>query len=513
MSHRIMLIPIGNQVDLTKISNDLKKITESLKQNTIIFTPICQENKCDYPCVSLSEAETFLSKGKLDDLLELCVEKYEQLSADHQVIIIQGLIAQNNRCYMTTLNEAIAKAFDASIIFVADENESTFENIKTQMNILARLFGDIPNSRLLGAMIYHSQARFISKDIPILTLAETNWLEKIMLEKKEPAVTPPYFRHQLIEKAQKAQKRIVLPEGEEPRTIEAAIICAQRKIAKPILIGNLAKIREIAKQKDLVLNNDVEILEPLPDVIEKYVNIMVELRKSKGLTVADAREQLQDHVVLGTMMLKQGEVDGLVSGAIHTTANTIRPALQFIKTKPGIKIVSSIFFMCLPEQVLVCGDCAVNPNPTAEELADIAIESAVSAKTFGIEPRVAMISYSTGTSGTGPDVDFVCEATRIAKEKRPDLLIDGPLQYDAAIVKSVGKQKSPNSPVAGQATVLIFPDLNTGNTTYKAIQRSAKIVAIGPMLQGLNKPVNDLSRGCLVEDIVFTIALTVIQAI
>jgi phosphate acetyltransferase len=216
--------------------------------------------------------------------------------------------------------------------------------------------------------------------------------------------------------------------------------------------------------------------------------------------------------MIGTMMMALDEADGLVSGAIHTTAHTIRPALQIIKTVPGCNLVSSIFFMCLPDQVLVFGDCAVNPNPTAAELADIAIQSADSAIAFGVPARVAMLSYSTGASGTGEDVEKVKEATRLAHELRPDLALDGPLQYDAAVMPDVARLKAPKSAVAGKATVLIFPDLNTGNVTYKAVQRSANVVSIGPMLQGLAKPVNDLSRGCLVEDIVFTINLTAIQA-
>ena len=234
--------------------------------------------------------------------------------------------------------------------------------------------------------------------------------------------------------------------------------------------------------------------------------------RHKGLTPEDAAELLNDNVWLGTVMLALGEVDGLVSGAVHSTANTIRPALQIIRTKQGAKVVSSIFFMCLPEQVLVYGDCAVNPDPDAETLADIAIQSADSAERFGIPARVAMISYSTGESGSGADVDKVREATRIAKGKRPDLLLDGPLQYDAASMADVAATKAPDSPVAGRATVFIFPDLNTGNTTYKAVQRSANVISIGPMLQGLRRPVNDLSRGALVEDIVYTIAITAIQA-
>ncbi|GKX54135.1 phosphate acetyltransferase [Leminorella grimontii] len=325
-------------------------------------------------------------------------------------------------------------------------------------------------------------------------------------------MSPPAFRYQLTELARKANKRVVLPEGDEPRTIKAAAICAERGIAQCILLGNPEEVKRVAEAQGVELGKGIEIVDP-NEVREIYVPRLVELRKSKGMTEVVAREQLQDNVVLGTLMLEQGEVDGLVSGAVHTTANTIRPPLQLIKTAPGSSLVSSVFFMLLPEQVLVYGDCAINPDPTAEQLAEIAIQSADSAAAFGVDPRVAMISYSTGNSGTGSDVDKVREATRIAQEKRPDLVIDGPLQYDAAIMEDVARSKAPNSPVAGKATVFIFPDLNTGNTTYKAVQRSADLVSIGPMLQGMRKPVNDLSRGALVDDIVYTIALTAIQAV
>ena len=324
-------------------------------------------------------------------------------------------------------------------------------------------------------------------------------------------LSPPAFRFQLTELARAANKRIVLPEGDEPRTIKAAILCAERGIAECILLANPEEVKRVAESQGVKLVKGITVVDPA-SVRENYVARLVELRKAKGMTETMAREQLEDNVVLGTMMLEANEVDGLVSGAVHTTANTIRPPMQIIKTAPGSSIISSIFFMLLPDQVLVYGDCAVNPDPTAEQLAEIAIQSAESAKSFGIEPKVAMISYSTGSSGSGADVEKVKEATRIAKEKRPDLLIDGPLQYDAAVMEDVARSKAPNSPVAGQATVFIFPDLNTGNTTYKAVQRSADLVSIGPMLQGMRKPVNDLSRGALVDDIVYTIALTAIQA-
>ena len=327
----------------------------------------------------------------------------------------------------------------------------------------------------------------------------------------EPLMPPPVFRHRLVEAARAANRRIVLPEGDEPRTVKAAAICAEKGIARCVLLGKPEIIRSVASAHGIDLPDGVEILDP-ETTRGAYVGPMVERRKSKGLTAVQAERGLEDTVVLGTMMLAEGHVDGLVSGAVHTTANTVRPALQLIKTAPGSSIVSSVFFMLMPDQVLVYGDCAINPDPNAEELAEIAIQSADSAAAFGIEPRVAMISYSTGSSGAGEDVEKVREATRLVKERRPDLAVDGPIQYDAASVESVGRQKAPNSPVAGHANVFIFPDLNTGNTTYKAVQRSANVVSVGPMLQGLRKPVNDLSRGALVEDIVYTIALTAIQA-
>lgn len=324
-------------------------------------------------------------------------------------------------------------------------------------------------------------------------------------------LSPPAFRYQLRTLASLANRLIVLPEGNDVRTIKAAVICAERDIARCQLLGDENEIRTIAQQQGIELSDKLIITDP-KSIRHKYVEPMVELRKHKRLTDILAVEELKDNVVLGTMMLQQGDVHGLVSGAVNTTANTIRPALQLIKTSPGSSLVSSVFFMLLPDQVLVYGDCAINPDPDAQQLAEIAIQSASSARRLGLNPKVAMISYSTGKSGSGADVEKVARATEIARQREPDLVIDGPLQYDAAIMENVAIKKAPDSPVAGQANVFIFPDLNTGNTTYKAVQRSADLISIGPMLQGLNKPVNDLSRGALVDDIVYTIALTAIQA-
>ncbi len=339
----------------------------------------------------------------------------------------------------------------------------------------------------------------------------TEWIEHRRRGDFEFRLSPAAFRHNLAEAARKANKRIILPEGDEPRTIQAAIACHKRGIARCVLLGNPAEISRVAGVNGLEIPPGMEILDA--DALRpRYAAPLVEMRKNKNMSAKDALEALEDNVMLGTVLLALGEVDGLVSGAVHSSANTIRPALQIIKTKPDARVVSSVFFMCLPEQVLVYGDCAVNPNPDAEALADIAIQSAESARRFGIPPCVALISYSTGESGQGADVEKVRLATELARKMRPDLPIDGPLQYDAAANASVAAQKAPGSPVAGRATVFVFPDLNTGNTTYKAVQRSANLISIGPMLQGLRKPVNDLSRGALVDDIIYTIAVTAIQA-
>jgi phosphate acetyltransferase len=340
---------------------------------------------------------------------------------------------------------------------------------------------------------------------------DASWLEALPSPSRPRRLSPAAFRYQLVELACAADACVVLPEGTEPRTLQAAVVCAERGIARSVLLGPPDEVAEKAQSLGLQLPDGVTALDPQA-VAERYVAPLVELRRDRGWSEQIARDHLADPIMVGTMMLQQGEVDGLVAGALHTTAATVRPALQILGTKPGSRLVSSVFFMCLPDEVVVYGDCAINPRPTAEDLADIAIQSAASARAFGIEPRVAMISFSTGTSGVGSDVDKVAEATRIVRGREPELAVDGPLQYDAAAIASVAQSKRPGSIVAGRANVFIFPDLDTGNTTYKAVQRSAHVVSVGPMLQGLAKPVNDLSRGALVDDIVYTLALTAIQS-
>lgn len=350
-----------------------------------------------------------------------------------------------------------------------------------------------------------------------LAMFETNVdvenLRKKLISSRSEKITPKMFEFNLIKQAKSNKQRIVLPEGTGKRILQAADILHRRDVAELILLGDPKTIKANANQYQLDLNG-IEIIDPTKSpLFEDYAQTLFEMRKKKGMTEEVARDTMADPTYFGTMMVHKGDADGMVSGSQNTTAHTIRPAFQIIKTKPGASIVSSVFLMCLKDKVLVFGDCAVNPNPDSAALAEIAISSAQTAKIFGIEPRVAMLSYSTGSSGKGEDVDRVIEATKIAKEKAPDLLLEGPIQYDAAVDMSVAKTKLPDSKVAGQATVFIFPDLNTGNNTYKAVQRSAEqAIAIGPVLQGLNKPVNDLSRGCTVADIVNTVAITAVQA-
>ncbi|OKJ07431.1 phosphate acetyltransferase [Kitasatospora sp. CB01950] len=332
-------------------------------------------------------------------------------------------------------------------------------------------------------------------------------------------VTPMMFEHALLERARAERRHIVLPEGAEDRVLRAAEVLLRRNICDLTLLGEPEAVHRRAAALGIEFpqagdtGSRLRVVDPAASPLrQRFAELYAKARAHKGMTVERALDVVTDVSYFGTLMVQEGIADGMVSGAVHSTAATIRPAFEVIKTSPGASIVSSVFFMCLADKVLVYGDCAVNPDPDAQQLADIAIQSAETAAQFGVEPRVAMLSYSTGTSGSGADVDKVRKATELVRELRPDLLVEGPIQYDAAVDAHVAATKLPGSPVAGRATVLIFPDLNTGNNTYKAVQRSAGAIAVGPVLQGLNKPVNDLSRGALIEDIVNTVAITAIQS-
>ncbi len=376
------------------------------------------------------------------------------------------------------------------------------EHTLKTVQILAPLYGKIEptDTRKISTALGHFEANINGEEIA-----------NRIVNMRTTKITPKMFEFNLLDRAASNKMRIVLPEGTDERILRATDILTRRNVADIILIGNPDEVG--AKITELGLDIHVPILKPEAyPKFNEYAEAYCEARKKKGISIEQARDAMCDPTYFATMMVKQGDADGMVSGAMNTTAHTIRPAFEFIKTKPNASIVSSVFLMCLKDKVLVFGDCAVNPNPTSDQLADIAISSAATAKIFGVEPRVAMLSYSTGSSGKGADVDIVIEATRLAQERAPELALEGPIQYDAAIDPDVARTKLPNSKVAGKATVFIFPDLNTGNNTYKAVQRAANAVAIGPVLQGLNKPVNDLSRGCTVADIVNTVAITAVQA-
>ena len=551
----LFVAPTGDIKSLTSISLALVEALRKAGLSVGFVRPIGEDNNRseqlyrelfndESPSPILEgEVNNAIRNGSYDDLLEAVVGRATEAAKGHDIVVVEGLTYHNTRPYTHDLNADIARTLCAGVVFAGNSLANTPEEVAAHFDLNAYIYSE-SHIWLAGYIINHvKDPKAIEKTVTfcqtdfcrsldtlgivpeneslkddlaaIRFIAQHLNVERLVKELKMQGtdrMPPSAFRYKLIQSAQKADRRIVLPEGDEPRTLRAAAICAERGIARCVLLGDVAAIDEVAKAHNIHLpEHGIEIIDP-KTLVERYVPGFVERRQHKGATEESAREALKDSVVVGTMMLAEGDVDGLVSGAVHTTADTIRPAFQLIGTDKNSKLVSSIFFMLMKDQVHVYGDCAVNPNPTSEQLADIAIQSAESAKIFGIEPRVAMLSYSTGTSGAGEEVEKVAKATEIAKEKAPDLLIDGPLQFDAASVLSVGQQKAPNSPVAGRATVFIFPDLNTGNITYKAVQRSANVVCIGPMLQGLAKPVNDLSRGALVDDIVYTIAITALQA-
>ena len=690
--HTFLLAPTGFGVGLSSVSLGVVQTLLRSGLKVGFFKPIAQPHPDDTgperssalmeathgirqpKALSLSYVERMIGNGQLDELMEEIVSMHQQIQAEYDIIIVEGMTPSRQANYAERINAHLAKTMDAEVILVSAPSSDDLNELSDRIEMQAQLFGGTQDPKVLGVIINkvtetHTGAfverlkshlpalrkgdlhligciaskeelnnartsdfaqlikakvhnagdidqrrvqkvilcsRTVANIVPLLqpgvlvvcpgdrddiilavSLAEMNgvllagllltgdltpnpsimdigqralqgglpvmsvatgsydtaynltrlykgipisdterakavteyiaghldqdWLTARCSTTRQLLLSPPAFRHQLVKRAQAANKRIVLPEGNEPRTIQAAAICQKRGIARCVLLAKPEEVHSIAKAQGIDLPADLEIIDP-ESIRQRFIAPMVELRKDKGLTAQLAAVQLEDTVVLATMMLAEDEVDGLVSGAVHTTASTIRPALQLLKTAPGYNLVSSVFFMLLPDQVLVYGDCAVNPDPNATELAEFALQSAESAQAFVIDPRGAMISYSTGDSGTGAEVEKVREATRIARERNRSIHIDCPLQYDAASIESVGRSKAPDSLVAGRATVFIFPDLNTGNTTYKAVQRSANVISVGPMLQGLRKPVNDLSRGALVDDIVFTIALTAIQA-
>ena len=408
-------------------------------------------------------------------------------------------------------NLNLAASTRAGVVLAFDAEGASAELLSEEI-AAARLRAEAAAASVV-AVVLTGGAPALEADVPVLTLPLGEEAAATLRGTEAPtAVTPLAFQADLIERARADRKRIVLPEPDDDRVLQAAAQVLAAGIADITFVGDADYVAKRSGELGLDLSAAQVVSVDDPAYLERYAEEFARLRAKKGVTLEQAREKVTDVSYFGTMMVHMGDADGMVSGAAHTTAHTIVPSFQIIKTAPGVSVVSSIFLMAMKDRVWAFGDCAVNPNPTPEQLADIAVTSARTAAQFGVTPRVAMLSYSTGTSGSGPDVDVVVEATRLAREKAPELAIEGPIQFDAAVDAAVASKKLPGSDVAGKATVFVFPSLEAGNIGYKAVQRSSGALAVGPVLQGLNKPVNDLSRGALVEDIVNTVALTAVQA-
>jgi phosphate acetyltransferase len=450
------------------------------------------------------------------------IERYSAVAAQCEAVVVLGTD------YTTVgapaelpLNAQVAADLSAATVLVVDGRQPG--SVRTQAEIESAAFRLSPVLAVVAEQCLPGEVASVIEalaGLPAPAYAMTDSspsfpaddVANLVMDHTSRVVTPLRFEYSMLARAQAEIRHIVLPEGSDRRIIQAAAQIDQLKAARITVLGDPTEVRKLASELDVDLGS-VNIVDPSDGwTIELYAAELAELRKAKGMTLEMAREALRAPTVFGTMMVRLGEADGMVSGASHTTADTIRPAFQIIKMAPDVDVVSSVFLMALEDRVLVFGDCAVNPNPTPEQLAGIAVSSAATAAAFGVEPRVAMLSYSTGTSGAGPSVDAVRRATKLVKQRPGKLLVEGPIQYDAAVEPSVAASKMPGSEVAGRATVLIFPDLNAGNIAYKAVQRSSGALAIGPVLQGLRKPVNDLSRGATVADIVNTVLITAIQA-
>ena len=441
--------------------------------------------------------------------LPAAVESVRAVGED--ALIAPAREASNRAFDHVAWNLNLAASTRAGVVLAFDAEGASAE-LLTEEIAAARLRAEAAAASVV-AVILTGGTPSLEVDVPVLTLPLGEDAAATLRAAATPTVvTPLAFQADLIERARADRKRIVLPEPDDDRVLQAAAQVLAAGIADITFVGDSNYVATRAGELGLDLSAAQVVSVDDPTYRERYAEEFARLRAKKGVTLEQAREKVTDVSYFGTMMVHMGDADGMVSGAAHTTAHTIVPSFQIIKTAPGVSVVSSIFLMAMKDRVWAFGDCAVNPNPTAEQLADIAVTSARTAAQFGVTPRVAMLSYSTGTSGAGPDVDVVVEATRLAREKAPELAIEGPIQFDAAVDEAVASKKLPGSEVAGKATVFVFPSLEAGNIGYKAVQRSSGALAVGPVLQGLNKPVNDLSRGALVEDIVNTVALTAVQA-
>jgi len=488
-----------------KLANpSIKEIVEEL-DGKVLFGKSYLNNQAGHFSVGAMQLRNYLTYLKADNLVITPGDRADiilgalqaNLSANYPTI--SGIVLTGGIIPEPPIIKLIEGLSD--VVPIISVKDATFLITNRIGSIKSQIYAK--NTKKITTSI-HDFEKFVSLD----DLAER------LITFEAEGITPRMFQYNLVKRAKSNKKHIVLPEGLDERILRATKQIIDLDVANITLLGDINQIEDKIKKLGINLNlKKIAIINPVEsDNFEDYATTLYELRKHKNLSLAMAHDLMMDVSYFGTMMVYKEHADGMVSGAIHTTQHTIRPALQFIKTKPGVSVVSSVFLMCLEDRVSVFGDCAVNPNPTAEQLAEIAISSAETGLAFGIEPKVAMLSYSSGASGIGEDVDRVRKATDIVKKLNPELKIEGPIQYDAAVDERIGKSKLPNSEVAGQASVFIFPDLNTGNNTYKAVQRETDALAIGPVLQGLNKPVNDLSRGCTIADVFNTVVITAIQA-
>ena len=482
----------------------VKEIQEALDGRLLFDQPVAMTRLVKRPVVAAMTAENYLTRVQEGDLIIVPGDRTDILTVSvmslhaRSLPNISGILLTGGLVPSHIIMALLSGHHGLDIPLISVETD-TYPSAMRATSVRAKLYADNEQKNHLTLSLFDQYVH------------QACLLEKF-IQPKTDVTTPMMFEYRLFEKAKQSLKTIVLPEADDERILKACEILLRRQVVRPILLGKAEDITYRCNLLGIRLDG-VEIIDPeQSEWREGFINDLYQLRKHKGMTLDLAKDSISHVSYFATMMVQNGYADGMVSGATHTTADTIRPALQIIKTRPDTKLVSSVFFMCFDTRVLVYGDCAVNQNPDAEQLAEIAIRSAETAEHFGIAPKVALLSYSTGESGQGEEVDKVRVATRIAHHKRPDLPLEGPIQYDAAIDAEVAHQKMPSSQIAGQATVFIFPDLNTGNNTYKAVQRASGAVAIGPVLQGLNKPVNDLSRGCSVDDVVNTVAITAIQA-
>ncbi len=502
---------INSGTDITVIpkikslaSPTIKEIVKNLK-GTFLFGEDMINNQSENFSVGAMQLRNYLTHLKENALVITPGDRADIILGALQANIsknypkISGIILTGG----LTPEDSIMKLIEglSSVVPIISVNQGTFQVTNKIGKIRSRIYAE--NTEKIETSIATFEKH-----------VDTDKLANDLITFESGIFTPRMFQYNLLQRALKDKKHIVLPEGYDERILRATARLIDAHVVDLTLIGDEDKIRERVEKLDIPLNlEDINIVSPQKSPhFKDYVETFYELRKHKNVNLDMARDAMSDVSYFATMMIYKGHADGMVSGAVHTTAHTLRPALQFIKTKPGVNIVSSVFFMCLEDRVSIFGDCAINPNPNAQQLAEIAISSAKSAENFGVDPKVAMLSYSSGASGKGEDVERVREATEIVKKQAPHIKIEGPIQYDAAVDMRIGQSKLPDSEVAGQASVLIFPDLNTGNNTYKAVQRETGALAIGPMLQGLNKPVNDLSRGCTADDIYSTVIITAIQA-